>query len=109
MIAMRNLLYLSVIILCLGFLIPGSAVAAGLGEAGSLTTEGLVTGLAVVGVICLAFMGLLLLAKVRELAGLLKKQKQDHIHLQPEDVMGLNADEVELLLHNSSVKSKTSA
>lgn len=87
------------------FFIPGNADAAGLGEAGSITLEGLVIGLAVLGVVGLVFMGLVLMARVRELKDQMQQKKGKNIHFKPEDVMNMDVVEIGRLLNDRNERS----
>ncbi len=107
---MKSFIFLSVMMTSMTLFIPSSVrAAAGLGEAGSITLEGLVIGLAVLGVIFLVFMGLLLLARVSELTALSQKPEKDLpvIHVRREDIMSLDATEINRLLHDRKENSST--
>ncbi len=91
-----------------GFLFPASVMAKGLGSAGSLTSTGLIIGLAVLGVIFLVFLGLLLLARVRELASLETEadgDKKIDRHPTSEDVMSLSESEIRKLIDERNLKT----
>ena len=77
---------------------PRSAQAANaLGAAGSITLEGLFIGMAVLGIIVLILMGLLLLARVRELSQLVRKSRPGRVQPKPEDILNMTAAEIGLL------------
>lgn len=94
------LILLNLFFVLIGLFIPVDGMAAGLGEAGSLTLDGLMIGLVVLGVIFLIFMGLLLLAKVREYSSQLKDNETHTVHFKPEDIMNMSTSEINLLLHD---------
>ncbi len=108
---MKNFVFVLVAVASTVLFIPSGVSAAGLGEAGSITFEGLVIGLAVLGVIFLVFMGLLLLARVRELSSLANEPGSDEdmpaIHFTPEDIMSLNVTEINQLLRDRNGKVRT--
>jgi len=93
------------LIVGVGLFYPTRALALGLGEAGSLTLEGLIIGIIVLCVIFLVFMGLLLLARARELDYLQKNEDAEGVHFKPEDVMNMSAAEINQILSDRSAKT----
>lgn len=95
---MKKVRFFFLVVPLVALRLPAAARAAGgLGSAGSITLDGLLIGMAVVGIIVLVFMGLLLLARVRELSQLIRKSRSKNVRLKPEDVMNMTATEIGLL------------
>lgn len=102
----KMLFFICVAMLSSGLLFPVQANAYGLGNAGSLTLEGLVIGLAILGVIFLVFLGLLLMSKVNELTGV----EKEHLDFEPDpptstDIMNLTEEEINTLLRKRKLKT----
>ncbi len=109
---MKKTIIFLCLLLCAGLLFPCRVMSKGLGEAGSLTYEALVIGLAVLGVIILVFLGLLLLARSRELTSLetdIGKDKAINVHPTSEDVMSLSESEIGKLIHERDLKPHSTA
>lgn len=89
---------------------PDQALAYGLGSAGSLTMEGLVVGIAVIGIIFLVFLGLLLMSRVNELDSIEEDNKEQEAPRQPvtsNDIMNLSRQELNELIQKRQFLVKT--
>ena len=102
-------LFCATILFCVLFT-PVQALAYGLGSAGSLTMEGLVVGIAVIGVIFLVFLGLLLMSRVNELDDIEEDNKEQEVSRRPvtsNDIMNLSRQELNELIHKRQFRVNT--